>query len=55
MTSLYHNWPFEIKENGDIVFNDPSLPDRFYMKEGDQFRCEFKNGHTVLVKISDNK
>lgn len=53
--SLYHNWPFEVKPNGDIVFGDPSLPDRFHMKEGDLFQCEYKDGHTVLVKIVDNK
>lgn len=53
MTKLYHNWPFEILENGDIVFNDPSKPDRFYMEVGDLFRVEFKDGHTVLVKVTD--
>jgi hypothetical protein len=50
MTNQYLSWPFEIKPNGDIVFGDPSTPDRFFMQEGDKFLCEFKNGRTVLVK-----
>ena len=55
MSSLYHNWPFEIKPNGDLVFGDLSTPDRFHMQEGDVFRVEYKDGHTVLVKVVDNK
>jgi formylmethanofuran dehydrogenase subunit D len=55
MSSIYHNWPFEILPNGNMIFMDPSKPDRFFMEEGDQFRVEFKDGHTVLVKVVDNK
>ena len=55
MSSLYHNWPFEIKPNGDLVFGDLSTPDRFHMQDGDVFRVEYKDGHTVLVKVVDNK
>lgn len=55
VSNLFHNWPFEILPNGDLVFGDPSKPDRFQMQEGDVFRVEYKDGHTVLVKVVDNK
>jgi hypothetical protein len=53
MEKFYHNWPFYILEDGSLEFGDESPPDRFYMQEGDTFRCVYKNNRTVLVKIKE--
>lgn len=55
MDNVYLNWTFKVLEDGSLEFGDESKPDRFFMKEGDEFRCEYKNGRTTLVKIQSSK